>query len=188
MAGNEQQGDAAGTAIIIGHRAAGKPQVRKQRRDAFTAAKQDAFFAQLHASCNIGESARLAGVSPNTVWTWRRKNPAFAQRYAAVLADAHADLEMRLMAIARHGVTGEQWDEVGEDGVVRQCTRRDAPGVMQFLLTRHQAAATAAGVGAVAAAEAERAPRETLDELIDRLAARLNDAEAEEAGEDGAAR
>jgi hypothetical protein len=159
----------------------GQVQLRKERSDAFTQDRQDAFFARLADTCNVTEAARHVGATRQTVWKWRRKDKEFAQRYAMVLADAYADLQMRLIAMVRDGVTGEQWEETGADGVVRLRYRRDTPGQIRMLLQQHQAAQSAAEPPA----EAARAARETLDELIQRLRDRMAEIEAEEAGKDG---
>lgn len=159
----------------------GKPQVRAHRRDGFTAEKRDAFFAELAETCNVDASARHAGITASTVRKWRRRNPEFAERYAQVIADAYADLEMRLLAMMKEGVTGEQWEEVGTDGITRLRYRRDNPGQLRLLLVNHQHERALAAPPV----EPERAPRETLDELIERLRARLDDIEAGEGESDG---
>lgn len=171
--------------VVLGPRSAlGEPQVRDHRRDGFTPEKRDAFFAHLADSCNMAASARLVGISQTSVRNWRRKDPEFAHRYAVVIADAYADLEMRLLAMAREGVTGEQWEEVGEDGITRLRYRRDTPGQMRMLLMHHH---KERGV-TEAQKDPERAPRETFDELIQRLRDRLREIEAEEASGHGVAR
>lgn len=159
---------------------AGKPQLRKERSDAFTSDRQDRFFARLADTCNVSDAASHVGSSRQTVWKWRRKDPEFARRYALVLADAHADLQMRLIAMVRDGVTGEQWEETGDDGVVRLRYRRDVPGQIRMLLQAHEAAQRVDD----APAEPERAPRETMDELIERLRERLAEIKAAREGAD----
>ncbi len=169
--------------LVLGQRnTIGEPQVRDHRRDGFTPEKRDAFFAHLADTCNMAASARHVGISQTSVRNWRRKDPEFAHRYAMVIADAYADLEMRLLAIVQEGVTGEQWEEVGEDGVKRLRYRRDTPGQLRMLLLHHQAEQRLIEEPN----DPERAPRETLDEMIDRLRDRVGELEAEEADENGA--
>jgi hypothetical protein len=181
-----KESDTAGQQpLVLGPRSRhGQPIVRNHRRDGFTPEKRDAFFAHLADTCNLSASARHAGISQTSVRNWRRKDAEFAHRYAMVIADAYADLEMRLLAILKEGVTGEQWEEVGEDGVKRLHYRRDVPGQMRMLLFHHRKDL----IAAEPFAEPIRAPRETLDELIDRLSDRLSAVEAEEAGDHGAKR
>lgn len=71
-------------------------QLRQQRHDGFTPAKQDVFFATLALTANISAAARVAGVGHPTVYRYKKNDAGFARRWRSALADSHDELA-RLM-------------------------------------------------------------------------------------------
>lgn len=114
-------------------------QVRRQPNRWFTPAKQEKFFETLAETSNISLSAEVAGTSVKTVWNWRRKDAEFAQRWRSALEQGYADLEIRLQAQARFGVTSESEIVTTADGRRRRVTRRDSPGDAMRLIAMHRA-------------------------------------------------
>jgi hypothetical protein len=122
----------------VGRGMAAKAQQRTESRRSFTAKKQDRFFEALARTANAMESARIAKVGYSTIWHWRQKNAAFAERYRNALDEGYADLEMRLLAIARFGVTSEKLERLNADGGKSVSERRDDPRFGLMLLRAHR--------------------------------------------------
>lgn len=84
--------------------AAGKTlRMRKPGGPRFTAAKQDKFFAVLLATCNVEAARRAAKVSSSTVYRHRRGNAAFRARWAEVVREAYAQLELMMLERMMNG-------------------------------------------------------------------------------------
>ena len=62
------------------------------------------FFDTLSATCNVKRSALAAGALPQTLYSFRRRDPAFAARWDAVLDQGHAELELALVRAATDAV------------------------------------------------------------------------------------
>lgn len=105
-----------------------KPQVRRSRRDGWTAERQSVFFGHLCATCNVKLSAAKAGVGLNSAYEKRRADPVFAERWRQALADGYVRLET--MLIARAGGTGDaealaravEAEAAGDAGALRELT------------------------------------------------------------------
>ena len=69
-----------------------------------TRARLQTYFLRHFENCgSVSEAAARAGIAPRTVQRWRVDNPAFAARYAAVLAgriEILEDLAMRRATVA----------------------------------------------------------------------------------------
>lgn len=113
-------------------------QQREQSHRSFSAKKQDLFFEALARTANATQSARAAGVGPSTIWAWRRKNADFDRRYRDALDEGYADLEMRLLAMARFGVTSERREVPDGEGGKSVTERRDDPRFGLILLRTHR--------------------------------------------------
>ena len=68
-------------------------QRRRRRHVRFTAERQEIFLAHFAMTCDTTAAAEAAGVSESTVHLHRRKNPEFAEAYAAALAEGYVHLE-----------------------------------------------------------------------------------------------
>lgn len=122
----------------VGRGKVAKAQQRSESRRSFTKGKQDRFFEALARTANASESARIAKVGISTIWQWRQKNAAFAERYRDTLDQGFADLEMRLLAIARFGVTSERHEVPDGEGGKSVTERRDDPRFGLMLLRTHR--------------------------------------------------
>lgn len=122
----------------VGRGMAAKAQQRTESSRSFTKRKQDKFFEALARTANARESARIAKVGYSTIWHWRQKNADFAQRYRDALDQGFADLEMRLLAIARFGVTSERREVPDGEGGKSVTERRDDPRFGLMLLRTHR--------------------------------------------------
>ena len=80
----------------------GRPQLVK-KAGRFTAARQEAFFATLADTCNVTRAIRAAGVSRRTVYAHRIKHAAFRARWAEVLRESYARLELMMLERAING-------------------------------------------------------------------------------------
>lgn len=71
---------------------------------AWTAARQDEFFRELAAVCNVAAAARAAGF-PDSKPAYNRKerDPAFRARWNAAVAEGYARLELEMLERARFG-------------------------------------------------------------------------------------
>lgn len=76
------------------------------------ARQREAFLSHFAANCNVTAAAAAAGVTPNTLYRWRRDEPDFAEAWAEALAMGYQMLEARLVAHALAGTPGEELDGV----------------------------------------------------------------------------
>lgn len=79
--------------VRTGH---GRPSRRKVRHVRFDAARQLTFFTHLGRSCDVIAAAAEAGICPRAVYVQRRKDPAFAAKFQAALAEGYAWLDAEL--------------------------------------------------------------------------------------------
>ena len=145
----------SGMALAGGRR----PQMQVKKRG-FTAAKQEAFFAELEATCNVSAAAKAAGVCKATVYVHRRRSAAFRARWAATVREAYARLEL---AMLERALNGSVKTVTRADGSVDKI--HEYPNAVALtLLRRHQEMAAEAGV--------EHDPA-TIEELRERLATKI---------------
>jgi phage terminase small subunit len=90
-----------GTTVSAGNRR--KVQVRKERKDAFSATKKQVFLDHYAAGCNVTRAAAAAGVSTVTVNNHRRNDPVFAQQMAEAHDIAYDGLDAMLVERAKTG-------------------------------------------------------------------------------------
>lgn len=145
-------------------------QARRPGRRDFTPRKQALFFERLAETSNIRASAEYAGVTHQTIWHWRRKDPEFARRWAMALKEGYAALEMELLRQARFGTEDVEVQDALPEGGKRKRLRRDTPGHGRLLLSMHQRGDMPHADPAAGLAH-ELAPRETIDMLIARVRA-----------------
>lgn len=87
-----------GTTVRGGNRR--RLQVRKERKDGFTAAKKQVYLDTLAGCATVCRSAAAAGVSVVTVNYHRRRDPVFAQQCAEALEIGYDNLEADRVAAA----------------------------------------------------------------------------------------
>ena len=108
----------AGTCL----RGSGKdgPQLIRSAGARWTDEAETVFLDRLAASCNVSYAAACAGFSTAAVYKRRRRDPGFAARWQAALAQGYARLEAGLVraacaTFAAHERLGEDDDGEGED-------------------------------------------------------------------------
>lgn len=117
-----------------------RPQMRSKVRG-FTVAKQEIFFAELAATCNVSMAARRAGVCKATVYVHRRTSAAFRARWAVTVREAYARLEL---AMLERALNGNVKTVTRADGSVDRI--HEFPNAVALtLLRRHQELAAEAG-------------------------------------------
>ncbi|HEV2568687.1 hypothetical protein [Sphingomonas sp.] len=89
----------AGTTLIGGK----QPRVAAARASAFCAKKQDRFFAELAATCNVTLSCRRARVASATVYKHKASDAAFRARWAEAIGAAYQNLELMMLDRAMNG-------------------------------------------------------------------------------------
>lgn len=140
----KQASEAGGDVVRgLGRGRGGKPMLRKKRHNDRVEERREIFFEALGRTANISASAEEAGIALATVWMWRRKDGEFQRRWAEALDRGYADLEMRMLAMARFGVTAERTVEVDGEGGSHERVRRDDAKIGALLLQRHYPAVAA---------------------------------------------
>jgi len=97
-----------GTLVRAGNRR--RVQVRKERKDGFTAAKRQVFLDHLASCCNIRRSAKAAGVTAETINYHRRTDPLFAQQCVEAIQagyDMIESMSLEEAATGGHYVPGD---------------------------------------------------------------------------------
>jgi hypothetical protein len=74
------------------------------RKDGWTKARREGFFAMLSATCNVRASAAAMGMTDCGAYYVRRHDPVFAARWQEALAEGYGRLEQALMALALEGI------------------------------------------------------------------------------------
>lgn len=90
-------------------------QKRETRRDSWTSARRAAFLAELESSCNATRACRAAGVSRDSAYGLRRRDPAFAAAWTRALDDGCENLRAMLVARAL-GTADAASDAVSDAG------------------------------------------------------------------------
>ena len=80
-----------------------RPRVVKARPNVFDAKKQDRFFAELAATCNVRLSAKAARVGVATVYKHKAQDAAFRARWAEAIGGAYHNLELMMLDRAMNG-------------------------------------------------------------------------------------
>lgn len=130
-------GSARGEAVVLwgSDRPDGRAyQIKRTAPHVFTSDRQDRFFDILSETSNVKLACEVVGISQTAVYHHRRTNAAFAARWQRALADAIADLRMRVAAQGRFGQTTETIISMTDQGerVVRT-TRDIAPVALRTL-------------------------------------------------------
>lgn len=74
------------------------------RKDGWTKARREGFFAMLSATCNVRASAAAMGMTDCGAYYVRRRDPVFAGQWQEALAEGYGRLEQALMALALEGI------------------------------------------------------------------------------------
>lgn len=148
-------------------------QLRKPHPNEFTPEKQEVFFAHLSETANNAASARAADISPETARTWRRNNADFRARWERSLAEGHADLQMKLLAVALFGSKSTTVTTCTDAGVTTVERSGDHPELMIKLAKMNEVAVEAARVREAEELRiAGQPPLEKIWTLIDQMRSR----------------
>jgi hypothetical protein len=85
--------------LVVRRGPAGK-QIKRARKDGWTARKREIFPDHLRATCNVTASAREAGMGLRSVFRLRNRDAAFADQWDATLRDYEARLAGQLIVYA----------------------------------------------------------------------------------------
>jgi len=153
-----------------GDRAGDRPQIRRKHRRALTKAEIETFLATFAETCNIAHSARTAGRTDRVFRDLRKRDPAFAAAWLDVLRESYDQLELEMNRRARKGTSKPVFHQGKRVARIRVYN----DGMALRLLSLHRRSVEAMRA-------AEQAPRRDIKTLLDLLAARLAEIEAEEA-------
>lgn len=78
-------------------------QVRRRRRDGWTARKREIFLNHLRVTSNVAASARAAGMTEGSGHKLRARDPEFAAQWEAALREADTRLTGKLIVLAETG-------------------------------------------------------------------------------------
>lgn len=82
---------------------AGRPQLRKVRRDGWTEKRREAFLQHLSLTSNVTASAEAAGMSRSSAHALRLRCPEFRAQWNMALEEGYRCLEEQLLARALAG-------------------------------------------------------------------------------------
>jgi len=154
--------------VLIG---AGKPQLRKAAERDWSKAKARAFLSALADTCNVSEACRASGVPMTVAYRRRKADAAFRAGWLEAIGVAYQRLELVLLDRAFNGT----------EKVVK---RRDG-SEERMLEYSNQLGLTLLKMHRDSAGEANtELPPEELNELRDRLVAKLGRLQSRNAEED----
>ncbi len=76
----------------------GRPQVRKRRRNCWTARNRRVFLEYLSATCNVRYACASVGLTPTSAYALRRRDAEFARSWAEAVECGYTRLETMLVA------------------------------------------------------------------------------------------
>lgn len=159
-----------------GDHAGGRPQIRRKHKGALTQKEKEIFLATLAETCNQAYSARTAGRSTDRIFRdLKKRDAAFAAAWDGVFRESYDMLEMEMSRRMRFGTPKTVFHQGRK--VARIKVYND--GLALRLLSLHRKSAER-----MRAADAR--PRRDVNTLIDLIAARLAEIEAEEAAKKAA--
>lgn len=121
-------------------------------KEAWTAAKQADFIAELSRTCNVSASVRAVSMSESSVYRQRARSPAFRAAWEAALKVAYERLEMELLQRALKAALEPEEGAPAPDEKLRSYS----DGLAFKLLAAHRASATDAGPDALKPARSAR--------------------------------
>ena len=145
-------------------------QVRQTRKDGWSAQRQAQFLEALEDSFNVAQAARDVGMSVQSAYKLRQRDPGFAQGWAEALERGYAELEMLLLRQALYGTEQVETIDPGNGGPqrVKRVTHYPHGMAIRLLFAHH------ASVAAVRAAQGgERPDVEGLRNEIQRRIAQM---------------
>jgi hypothetical protein len=83
-------------------------QMRAVRKDGWTLERRRIFMETLAATCNVSESARVAGMNLSGAYYQKRRDPGFAREWRQAMAVGYAELEAFLLRQALFGTEEEE--------------------------------------------------------------------------------
>jgi len=92
------------------------------------------FLTKLAETCNVSESARVAGIARRTVYEWREVDPAFAAAWAIAEEEAADKLEREAW---RRGVEGTDKPVVYQ-GEITDTYKEYSDRMLEILLKAHR--------------------------------------------------
>jgi len=102
-----------------------RPALSRKQREGY---KKRSFLRALWLTRSVTRAAAQAGVSRTTPYHWRRHNPAFAQRWALILALPAPANPRAAMPVHRNALVAEAMRLLRENGGVAKCPGdRDTP-------------------------------------------------------------
>ena len=115
-----------------------RAQIRRVRKDGWTATDAKAFMEALALTCNASEAARMAGKSRAGAYKRRGRDPQFAAAWERAIDIGYAEIEAMMMREALFGTEVEEIVLDG-DGVVksRKVKRGRDQKVALTLLKQH---------------------------------------------------
>ena len=156
-------------------RSGGVVQIRKVRRDGWTARKRAVFLGELAQTMNIAHAARTVGISLNSTYALRKRDPAFAAGWLDALSDAYAKVEALLVQRAILGLNTEALD-TGDTTKLQGLSERGLLGLLSHhraSVREHRDAQFQSRNAGGRLIEDERSAREQLITKLDEMEARL---------------
>lgn len=118
------------------------------RKDGWTKARREGFFAMLSATCNVRASAAAMGMTDCGAYYLRRRDPVFAGQWEEALAEGYGRLEQALMALALEGIDPAPAIEAGiEEARAATCGEAKTKGFGAERRRAEAAARAADGAG-----------------------------------------
>lgn len=156
--------------ILVGAR---KPQLKKASQRDWSKAKARAFLSSLAETCNVGEACRSSGVPMTVAYRRRKADAAFRAGWIEAIGLAYQRLELVLLGRAFNGT--EKLVKRRDGSEERMLEYSNQLGLTLLKMHRDSAGQVNAEL-----------PPEDLDELRDRLVAKLGRLKSRNAEEDSA--
>ncbi len=118
------------------------------------------FLRQLRQCGEVSLAAKRTGVPLSTVYRWRKRDPAFRERWDDILLQRRQIVEDRLMAIVREGELRSVYHKGLEVGWRRTFTHLASVRVLDYL-DRRTAGEMSHAVSRSATAEPAKKPEES---------------------------
>lgn len=165
--------------LVSGRSPVRRAQLRRPCRNGWTMARRARFLEILRDTSNVTLAAEAAGLSFQSAYKLRSRDPGFARQWMEALEEGYAELEMLLLRQARFGSETVEVTDDGKGGPVRTKTTRSIPHAMAIrLLLAHRASVTQYRMSQNIARPGSEEVRATILERIAETRRRLQESRA----------
>ena len=126
----------------------GRVQVRRVRKDGWTAKRRQLFLDRLAATCSVREALEAVGMAGSSLYRLRQRDAAFAEAWDDALEAHFDDVELGVLRYSKTCLEGHGAENAAALGEARARAAANPDFALQLLKMRRAGDARVAGGGA----------------------------------------